>query len=165
MDARPLIEELARRFVEAGLEAVLLGNAGAALQGVPVTTVDFDFLIRKSPQNSRKIKAVARALDAELFRPFYPASNLIRLMRDDGLQVDFMTDVHGLRSFEGVKARSARVDLGGPVLLVASLDDIVRSKKATDRLKDQAALPILEKALERQKAKPKEGTSGDQERE
>ena len=165
MDARPLLEELARRFVEAGLEAVLLGNAGAALQGVPVTTVDFDFLIRRSPQNARKIKAVARALDAELFRPFYPASNLIRLMRDDGLQADFMTDVHGLRSFEGVKGRSVQVDLGGPVLLVASLDDIVRSKKAADRLKDQAALPILEKALERQKTKPKEGTSGDQERE
>ena len=38
---------------KAGLEAVLIGNAGAALQGAPVTTVDFDFFFRRTPGTCR----------------------------------------------------------------------------------------------------------------
>jgi hypothetical protein len=50
------------------LETVLIGNAAAALQGAPVTTVDFDFLFRKTPRNLQKMKAVARALQATILR-------------------------------------------------------------------------------------------------
>jgi hypothetical protein len=46
MDAKPLLVEVARQLRAANLEAVLIGNAAAALQGAPVTTVDFDFLFR-----------------------------------------------------------------------------------------------------------------------
>jgi hypothetical protein len=37
-DARDILSLLAQLFQENGLEAVMLGNAGAALQGAPVTT-------------------------------------------------------------------------------------------------------------------------------
>lgn len=47
MDARPTLFTLARLFDEEGLEAVMIGNAAAALHGAPVTTLDFDFLFRK----------------------------------------------------------------------------------------------------------------------
>jgi len=42
MDARPVLFRIARLLEEHGLEAVLIGNAAAVLQGAPVTTVDFD---------------------------------------------------------------------------------------------------------------------------
>lgn len=51
MDARPLLARIARMLKEQDLEAVLIGNAAAALQGAPVTTVDFDFMFRKTPAN------------------------------------------------------------------------------------------------------------------
>ena len=35
-----------RALAEARLEAVLIGNAAAALRGAPVTTLDFDFCFR-----------------------------------------------------------------------------------------------------------------------
>jgi hypothetical protein len=54
MDARPLLERVARALSVARLEAVLVGNAGAALQGAPVTTVDFDFMFRKTAANVRR---------------------------------------------------------------------------------------------------------------
>jgi predicted Zn-dependent peptidase len=149
MDAKPFLVEIGRGLKRAGLDAVLIGNAGAALQGAPVTTVDFDFLFRKTPRNLAKLKAFATALDAMVLRPYYPVSDLYRVVReDDGLQVDFMATVHGLRSYEGVRARAATVVVEGVSIAVASLADILKSKRAAGRPRDKAVLEVLEKALE-----------------
>src|SRR5256885_836452 len=107
MDARPLLSRIAKMLEQHGLEAVLIGNAAAALQGAPVTTIDFDFMFRKTPANLRKLKALAAALDAVILRPYYPASDLLRIVRDDdGLQIDFMSSIHGVRSLAGLRSRA-----------------------------------------------------------
>jgi hypothetical protein len=50
----------------------------------------------EGPENGAKLKQVADALRATILRPYYPASDLYRIVRDeDGLQVDFMSTVHG----------------------------------------------------------------------
>src|SRR5439155_15981390 len=82
MDDRPYLVEIGRQLKSIGLEAVLIGNAAAALQGAPVTTVDFDFMFRKTPRNLRKLKTLATALGATVMRPYYPASDLYRVVRD-----------------------------------------------------------------------------------
>lgn len=64
-----------------------------------------------------------------------------------GLQLDLMATLHGLRSFEGVKARAAVVEFGVVPLRVASLADVIRSKRAR-RPQDLAVLPVLEQAHE-----------------
>jgi hypothetical protein len=58
MDARPLLGEVGRRLNDAKLDAVLIGNAAAALQGAPVTTIDFDFMFCRTPRNLAKRKRV-----------------------------------------------------------------------------------------------------------
>ena len=94
MDAKPTLVEVGRALIAVSLEAVLIGNAAAALQGAPVTTVDFDFLFRSTPRNLAKLRAIADRLHATVLRPYYPASGLFRVTRDDdGLQVDFMTRI------------------------------------------------------------------------
>jgi predicted nucleotidyltransferase len=149
VDATPLLAEVGRCLRDAKLEAVLIGNAAAALRGAPVTTVDFDFLFRKTPRNLAKLKEVGRALHATILRPYYPASDLFRVVRDDdGLQVDFMGTIHGIRSFEGVRDRASVIAIGGVPILVASLEDVIRSKRAAGRPRDVAVLEILEKSLE-----------------
>ena len=148
MDAQPVLSLLARVLQQSGLEAILIGNAAAALQGAPVTTVDLDFLFRKTPKNVARLKAVAKALGAVVLRPYYPASDLFRLVRDDdGLQVDFMGTIHGVRSFESLRSRAQRLDFAGFAMLVADLADVVRSKRAAGRPRDRAVLEILEKTL------------------
>jgi hypothetical protein len=52
MDARPFLETLARLLEETGLEAILIGNAAAALHGAPVTTIDIDLMFCKTPVTS-----------------------------------------------------------------------------------------------------------------
>ena len=143
MDARPLLETLARALHEADLEAILIGNAAAALHGAPVTTVDFDFFFRKTPRNLQKLKKVAKELNAVLMKPYYPVSGLYRLIReDDGLQADFMPAIHGVRSFAALRARSQQIDLEGCPLLIAGLGATVQRKRAAGRLRDKAALDI-----------------------
>ncbi len=151
MNAEPLLTLVARLLAKHRLEAVLIGNAAAALQGSPVTTLDLDFMFRKTPSNLGKLRRLADDADAIILRPYYPASGLYRIVRDrDGLQLDFMTKVDGIRSFASLRKRAARVSFGRHALLVASLADIIRSKKAADRPQDRAILPILRKTLDEQ---------------
>lgn len=154
MDAAPALTEIAQRLDECGLEAVLIGNAAAALQGAPVSTLDFDFMFRKNTANLKKLKALARSLGGYILKPFYPVSGLYRLMDDDrGLQLDFMSTVHGIKSFEGLRSRASRVYFGDCPILVADLRDIIKSKRALGRPRDMAVLEILEKTLyEKEKA-------------
>jgi predicted nucleotidyltransferase len=148
LDAKPIIAAVARALREQDFEAILIGNAAAALQGAPVTTVDLDFLIRRTPANLRKLKAIAKAMDAVIFTPRYPVSGLFRLIRDDdGLQVDFMTRIHGVRSFNSLRARASAIGVEQEQIVVAALADIIASKRAADRPRDRAVIHVLEKTL------------------
>jgi hypothetical protein len=57
MEAKPILVGVARALREQGLEAVLIGNSAAAVQGAPVTTMDIDFLIRKTPDQHHETEA------------------------------------------------------------------------------------------------------------
>ncbi len=154
MNAEPLLVVIAHTLAVRRLEAVLIGNAAAAVQGSPVTTMDFDFYFRKTSANLAKLKRVADDLDAMVLRPYYPASQLYRMTRDrDGLQLDFMAKIDGIRSFESLRARATAVPFGPHTLLVASLSDIIKSKESAGREQDLAVLPILRRTLrEKEKA-------------
>src|SRR3712207_5285672 len=138
MNAEPLLNKIAKVFAVHRFEAIMVGNAAAALHGAPVTTLDIDFMFRKTPTNLNKLKAVARDFAADVFRPYYPASGLYRMMNEDqGLQLDFMTRVDGIRSFEGLRARAEQVEFGQYKIIVASLADIIASKRASGRDRDK----------------------------
>jgi hypothetical protein len=148
MDAYPILARIAQLLERHRLDAVLVGNAAAALQGAPVTTVDFDFFFRRTPANVRKLRDIASELEAVLMKPYYPVSGMLRISRDeDGLQLDFMGEIHGVRSFEGLRKRAIHIPLGDTQIVVAALADIIKSKRAAGRPRDRAVLPLLEKVL------------------
>ena len=149
MNAESILSLTAQLLAKHRLDAVLIGNAAAALQGSPVTTVDLDFMFRKTTRNLQKLRRMADDLDAVVLRPYYPASELFRVVRDrDGLQLDFMARVDGIRSYESLRARASIAKFGDHELRVASLQDIIRSKAAADRPEDRAVLPILRRTLD-----------------
>ncbi len=151
MNATPLLGRILGALKEHNLKAVLIGNAAAAIHGAPVTTLDFDFMFRDTPAGLRKLKAMAKSLDAMILRPYYPVSKLYRVVDDaTGLQADFMPVIHGVRSFEGLRSRAVERVIDGQTLLVASLDDIIASKKAAGRVRDLAVLPVLEQTRKAQ---------------
>ena len=148
MTAAPLLKLAARLLAKHRLDAVLIGNAAAAVQGSPVTTLDLDFMFRKTAANLRKLRRLADDLNAVVLRPYYPMSELYRVVRDaDGVQLDFMARIDGIRSFESLRGRAERVRFGEHHLMVASLPDIIKSKSAAGRPQDKAVLPILRTTL------------------
>ncbi len=148
MNAAPILNRVAAALNKIGLEAVLIGNAAAALQGAPVTTLDFDFMFRSSSRNIVKLKQLAKHLNGVILKPFYPISQLYRIVADDeALQLDFMPTIHGIKSFESLRARAQPMKFGSATILVADLADIILSKKALKRDRDLAVLPILEKTI------------------
>jgi hypothetical protein len=161
MDAQPELALLARALNEHGLEAILIGNMAAALHGAPVSTIDIDLYFRKTPRNMQKLKRVAGTLEAVILRPYYPVSGLFRLHRErDGLQIDFMGHIDGVQSYEGVRGRAGVYEIGGQKLLAASLDDIIRSKRAAGRGKDIAVIDILEKTRDEEAIAQEPGKRG-----
>jgi predicted nucleotidyltransferase len=148
VNAAPLLNSVVAALAQARLEAVLIGNAAAALQGAPVTTLDFDFMFRATPVNLKKLKDFASRLNAVILRPYYPASALFRVANDDeGLQADFMPAIHGVKSFNSLRSRAEKFEIGGHKLWVADLADVIASKRAAGRPRDRAVLEILQKTL------------------
>jgi hypothetical protein len=151
VNATTYLERVARALRTARLEAILIGNAAAAIQGAPVTTVDFDFLIRDTPRSAAKIRAFARALSASAVVPYEGVSQLVRVSTAE-IQVDLLPRLYGVRSsFESLRSRSISVRVGSEKVRVASLEDILKSKRAAGRRKDLAVLPILEDTLREKK--------------
>jgi hypothetical protein len=114
VDAGPVLADTARLLYRLRFDVVLIGNAAPALQGAPVTAMDFDFLFRMTPTNLRRLKALARELGATVLRPYLPG--LGPVSGDEGRQrpaAHFMGAIHGVRSFAGLKARAETIEMDG----------------------------------------------------
>jgi hypothetical protein len=61
VDAKPFLLGIGRHMRDLAFDAVLIGNAAAALQGAPVTTIDFDLLedIIRSKRAARRPRDLA----------------------------------------------------------------------------------------------------------
>jgi hypothetical protein len=149
VDAGPVLADTARLLYRLRFDVVLIGNAAPALQGAPVTAMDFDFLFRMTPTNLRRLKALARELGATVLRPYLPG--LGPVSGDEGRRRP-AARFHGrhprralVRGAEG----SRRDDRDGwAPLVVAALADIIKSKKAARRPRDLAVLDVLERTPE-----------------
>jgi len=148
-----ILGDVVRAARAVGLEVIVVGNAAAALQGAPVTTRDIDFFVRDTPENRRKVDALARRLGGlAVTRPGEPLSTMLRLVGGP-VEIDFVFALSSGAKFESVRARSATVRLASATVRVASLEDIIAAKRAAGRPKDLAALPILEQTLRVRAAK------------
>jgi predicted nucleotidyltransferase len=143
---------LAKALLTAKLEAVVIGNSGSMLNGVPVTTQDIDLLIQDTALNRRKLAAFAREIGGSAPVLVSELSKVEWIEGRLAVPVEIHYDrISGGLTFSSVRSRAQSVDVGGQKLLVAALADIIRSKQAAGRDKDVAVLPMLRNALAVQK--------------
>ena len=142
-----------RALVEHGVRFVLIGGYAAALRGSPMMTGDVDICHARDRGNLERLAAALRGLHARLRGvpldvPFLlddrtlEAGDHFTFMTDAG-PVDCLGTPAGTDGFADLDASATDEDLDGLVVRVASLDDLIRMKRAADRPQDRIAIEWL----------------------
>jgi hypothetical protein len=118
--------------------------SGAILQGVPVTTLDTDIWVDLPSRQSMRVMNLCLRLGAQM-----RANTVVDL--SDGSTVNFLYEVHGLRSFRHEYRQAEKLKWLGTVVAVLPLARIYASKKHVGRPKDLAHLPVLEQTMKLQR--------------
>ncbi len=141
-----LLERAVVALKKVKLEAILVGNVAAVLQGVPVMTHDIDFFVRDTELNRKKIRQFAEELSLTIYKRDEAISEVITVEGSD-IIVDFIFGLSPDQKFESLRSRAKRIKVGKHYCLVASLEDILKAKKAANRPKDRAILKLIENTL------------------
>jgi hypothetical protein len=136
-------QEIARAFHNFGVDYLFIGKSGAILLGYPGTTQDVDVFPARSEDNGQRIVAALRhvgfEIGPELEREVVSGKDFVQV-KTGPFDVDLVFAPDGISSY--AEARSRRVEEG--LFMVANLRDIIASKRASGRQKDQIELPLLE---------------------
>ncbi|MGB7745783.1 MAG: hypothetical protein WBN75_00650 [Verrucomicrobiia bacterium] len=141
---RPLqAEEIAREFKDEGVDYLFIGKSGAILLGYPGTTQDVDIFPARSPENGHRIVTALRKLGFDIGRELESeivAGKDFVQIKTGPFDVDLVFAPDGIKSFAEAKSRG----LSEGIFRVANLRDIIASKRASGRKKDEIELPLLE---------------------
>jgi hypothetical protein len=142
-----------RALVDHGVRFVLIGGYAAALRGSPMMTGDVDICPARDRENLQRLAEALRSLDARLRAapadaPFVldgrtlEAGDHFTFATDAG-PIDSLGTPAGTDGFADLDASASDEDLDGLVVRVASLDDLIRMKRAADRPQDRIAVEWL----------------------
>jgi hypothetical protein len=136
-------EEIRDVFARHGCRYLFIGKSGAILLGFPDTTQDADLFVEKAAQNGRALVQALRELGFDLTdaqaREIELGKDFVQL-KNGPFDLDLIFAPDGINSFADAWKRHVEID-GFPV---CNIDDIIASKAATRRQKDQESLPRLE---------------------
>ena len=147
-------------LAKAQVEFVVVGGISAVLQGAPIITEDLDLCYRRHPENLvRLAKALApfsprlRGLPPELpavfdERTLQFGTNFTLSLGEEN--VDLLAEMSGIGGYEQIRSQANEMIVGGERVLVLSLPQLIATKQAANRPKDQATLPLLRATLELQ---------------
>lgn len=156
LDAESMIAVLNRHEVS----YIVIGGYAALLHGASTVTIDLDITPSSEPENLDRLSAALREMGAELRasgvevplkipldrRTFEQFPTVLNLRTEHG-DLDISMNPSGPNGkpfdYEQLARAAVHISLPEPVAL-ASLDDIILSKRAAARPKDFAVLPILE---------------------
>lgn len=152
-----------RVLVAHHVDFVLIGGLAAAVHGSPYATVDVDIVPRRETANLQRLSDALDELDA---RVYVSVDESLRFAHDGrsladaavwnlstthgGLDLSFVPA--GTAGYADVAQRAKPIDLGGVTVEVAALEDIIRSKEAAAREKDNVVLPALRRLLDLREA-------------
>ncbi len=144
-------------LVEEEVEFIVLGGFAAIIRGSSLPTQDIDVIPSRDPANLDRLGRALTRMNAMIRISGEPVPtkidggflanlpHMLNLVTDFGEMDLTFTPAGSAGDFDGWfrGATSEEIEQGLTVL-VASLDDIIDSKQAANRPKDQMALPYLE---------------------
>ena len=143
-----------------GVRYVLIGGLAAVLHGSPLPTLDADICPSRTPDNLGRLAAALDEIDARIRTSdapegigfprdavFLARMELLNLVTRLG-DVDLSFTPSGTTGFDDLSRQAVPMNIHGATIAVASLEDVIRSKEAANRPKDQRSLPMLRQLLE-----------------
>ncbi len=134
-------EEIRDVFARRGVR-YLFGKSGAILLGFPDTTQDADLFVEKGADNGARVVDGLRELGFELTKQdadeIRSGKDFVQL-KNGPFDLDLIFAPDGIETFAEAWAKRVEVE-GFPV---CSLEHIIASKAATNRVKDRESLPRL----------------------
>ena len=138
---------LLRTLVEAGVDFVVIGGVAGGAHGSSYPTYDLDVACARDAQNLERLTSVLRSLDARIRGappnvPFRLDARSLQAGSNFTFEtargpLDILARAEGAPPYERLKAAATAIDLGGHVVLVASLDHLIAMKEAAGRTKDK----------------------------
>ncbi len=157
-------ERLFATLTRYGVQYVLIGALAARLQGFPRATYDADITPARDPQNLRRLADALRELDARIYTNTIPEglafdcspqllarADTWNLVTKAG-RLDLAFTPSGTTGFPDLAPQAVRFDVYGHPLLVARLEDIIRSKEAVNRPQDRQDVEVMREMLKRREA-------------
>ncbi len=148
-------ERLLQTLHKHSVQFVLIGALAARLYGFPRLTADADITPSDDKKNLDRLAAALRALDAKVYTETIPeglafdcsAATLSRariwnLVTDAG-RLDLAFEPSGTKGYSDLLVGAEKFKAFGIEFLAASVDDIIRSKRAADRPKDREDVVLL----------------------
>lgn len=138
---------------------VLIGGFAAIVHGSPFPTEDIDITPESTAENLGRLSGALTVLEAKIRTDAVPeglpfshnaeslaAAGVWNLVTKHGdLDISFIPT--GTRGYPDLKGAAGEHEVYGRVVVVAALADIIRSKQAANRNKDQRVLPALREIL------------------
>lgn len=145
--------EILRTLDRHGVTFVLIGGVAARLHGSPSLTVDLDICYDRRRENLERLAAALIELGAKLrgvdddvpflldARTLAAGSNFT--FTTTAGPFDVLGSPAGIQGYDELAANAEQMDIGGVVVPVADLDDLIRMKLAAGRPKDRIEAEIL----------------------
>lgn len=144
-----------RVLIEHDVRFVLIGGLAGNAHGSTTVTLDLDICYQRVPENLERLALALRELRVTLrgADPGLPFRIDARTIRN-GLNFTFDTAKYGRfdclgeasgYTYDVLAANAEPGDIGGVTVIVASLDDLIRMKRAAGRLKDLVEIESLSK--------------------
>ncbi len=132
---------------------VVIGGVGARLLGSPTVTRDTDICYERSPGNLERLSEALEDLDVRLRGleddvPFILDAQTLAAgdhftFTSRAGDVDVLGTPAGVTGFDELDRRAVAFDLGDVTVRVASIDDLIRMKRAAGRPKDLIEVEVL----------------------
>lgn len=137
------IENLLKLLSENKVKYIIIGAAAFPVHGYVRTTLDVDIFIKPTAHNARKCLKSLRDFAYDVTD--ITVEDLLKkkiLIRQYLLEVDLHPFVKGVK-FIDVWKHKVKDKIGKTEVYFASLDDLIRMKKAAGRPKDKEDLKVL----------------------